>query len=164
MAFLVLLRPLFNLSKNPIQKLLLLSFNFLYVKLNCLRDTALRHRYTVKTVTDLHSTTAVGDKNKLSSITKALDIFTESEYVNLVERRLDLVEDTERRGVNLKYCKQKRYCNEGLLTTRKKRKALDDLAGRCRLDLDTRGKYILRIGELMLCIALSIPVKKFALE
>ena len=80
----------------------------------------MRHRDTVEPVADFHCSSAVRDKYKLRSVTEALDVFAKAEYVDLVECCLNLVENTEGRGIDLKYREEKRNCDEGLLATRKK--------------------------------------------
>ena len=102
----------------------------------------------------------MSNKYELCSVVELLDILAKSEDVDLVKCRLYLVENTEGRGIDLKYCEQECDGNEGLLTTRKKRETLNDLSRRRRLDLNAGGKNVVGLGEQKLCVTAAEQILK----
>ena len=56
----------------------MLSFNFVYAKLDGLRNTSLRHGDAVQTIADLHRASAVRNQNELRTVRKLLYVFAEA--------------------------------------------------------------------------------------
>ena len=77
-----------------------------------------------------------------------LEILRVFAYIYLIERRVDLIEDTERRRTQLQYRKINTNRNKRLLTARERDQILDNLARRRDLDLNTGFENMLGIGQL----------------
>ena len=67
--------------------------------------------------------------------------------LSVVERRLDLVHDVERRRAGPEDRHQHRHRGQRLLAAGQQRQPLDLLAGRAGLDLDAGGQHVVGIGE-----------------
>ena len=102
--------------------------------------------------------------NELSLVGVLLYVVGEHRDVDLVERRLDLVEDTEGRGVNVENSEEQGDTYECLLTAGEKRKILDYLSGRCDVDVDTAVENVIGIGEHQLCVTAAEKLTEYALE
>ena len=85
--------------------------------------------------------------NKLHLPEEMLEILRILADIDLIERRVDLIENTEGRRTQLQDRKIDADRDEGLLTAGERDQILDDLAGRRDLDLDTGFKDMLRIGQ-----------------
>ena len=70
--------------------------NASHVKGEYLGHTLGGHSHAVQSISDLHSTATVCDKHELRISAEFFNIFAEAEDVDLIKRRLDLVEYTER--------------------------------------------------------------------
>ena len=90
-----------------------------------LRDARLLHRHAVQPVGDLHRAPVVGDDDELRAVGHLAHQLVEAADVGLVERRVDLVEDAERRRLDQEDREQQRDRGERLLAARQQ---LDVLA------------------------------------
>ena len=93
----------------------------------------------------------MGNHNKLRAGRISLDILCQTLNVDLVQRRFDLVENTEGGGVGLQDRKEQRNADKGLLTTRQLHQILDDLSRRRRLDLNAALQNVVGVGQRQLC-------------
>jgi hypothetical protein len=67
--------------------------------------------------------------------------------VGVVQRRLDLVEDVERRRPGLEQRDQERHRDQRALTAGQQRQPLDLLPRRAGLDVDAGGQHVVGVGE-----------------
>ena len=88
--------------------------------------------------------------NELRSVGVTLDVLCKSFDVDLVQCRLDLVENTEGRGVDLKRCKEERDSDKRLLASAELHQILDYLSGRCSLYLNSAFKHVFGVCEIYL--------------
>ena len=77
-----------------------------------------------------------------------MDEFGEAAHVGLVERSVDLVQDAERRGLELEDADQQRERGQRLFSAREQQDVLQLLARRRSDDVDAALVRILRVGEL----------------
>ena len=124
----------------------------------------LGHGHSVESVCRLHRASSVSDNNELRAVGISLYVLGKSRDVDLVERRLDLVEDAEGGGGDLNYCKEERDGDKRLLAARKLHQRFDDLSGRCRLYLDSRAENVLGVGERKLCRAAAEELRENTVE
>ena len=111
------------------------------------RDAVAAHRDAVEGVADLHGPLLVGDHQELRVLAELLVDLQQAAQVGVVERRLDLVEDVERRRAGLEQRDQERHRDQRPLATGEQREPLDLLAGRPRLDLDAGVEHVVGVGE-----------------
>ncbi len=103
-----------------------------------LGDAVAAHRDAVEPVGGLHRALLVGDHDELRAIGVAAQQRQEAIEVEVVERRLDLVEDVEGAGPRKEDREQEGERRHRLLTAGQQRQALGRLAGRRDLDLDAQ--------------------------
>jgi hypothetical protein len=97
---------------------------------DALADPLLLHRHAVQHVGDLHRALVVGDDDELAHVQELLDDQAEALVVRLVQGRVDLVEDAERRRLALEDRHEQRDAGHRLLAARELRDGDRLLAGR----------------------------------
>ena len=110
-------------------------------------DTVAAHGDAVQRVADLHGALLVRDDEQLGVLPELLVDLEQPAEVGVVERRLDLVEDVERRGAGLEERDEERHRHQGPLAAGEQREALDLLARRAGLDLDTGRQHVGGVGQ-----------------
>ena len=123
------------------------------LELEHLGDALLLHCYAVKDIRLLHRAASVGDEDELGAARHIADIAGVSGDVDIVERRLNLVEYAERSGIDFENGEEQSDCRKSLFTAREKVDILDILARRLNLDIDVAFENILRIVEHKLRLA-----------
>src|SRR5690606_8341314 len=92
-----------------------------------------------------HRRLVVRDDDELNAVRHLLDDLRKTADVRIVERRVDLVEQTERRRIQLEDRKYQRNRGQRLLTAREQMNRARLLAGRARHDRDTGGQQVLAV-------------------
>src|ERR1700686_289158 len=94
------------------------------------------HRHAVQAIGDLHGFAVVRDENELGVSLHTAQHLHEPADIRIVERRVDLIEQTERTWLVLKQPEHERDCRERLLAAGQQLHALQGLAWRLRDDFD----------------------------
>ena len=87
----------------------------------------------------------MGDQHELHLIRHFFHDFGEPADVRVIERGIDLVEQTERSRVELEDGEDQRNGRQRFLTTRQQMNRADSLAGRTRHDGDARIQQVIRL-------------------
>jgi len=95
---------------------------------NDLRDAGLLHRHPVKYVSGLHGSFVMRNHDELRMITHFTDQAREAADVRVVEWRIHLVQEAERRRVDEEQREDQADGNQRLLTTREQRHRIETLA------------------------------------
>ena len=99
-------------------------------------NTVLLHGDTVEYAGFFHGTPAVRHQNKLGGICKVLQILCIAADISLVQCRINLVQNSERRRPQPQNGKVNGDRHKGLLSAGKRDQILDDFSRRCDLDLN----------------------------
>ena len=111
------------------------------------RNARFLHGHAVEHVDHLHRALDVRDEDELRPIGHRADHLVVSGNVGFVERGIDLVEDAERRGLDLEDGEDERDGRECLLSAAHELDARQLLAGRLRQDVDARLEHVLRVRQ-----------------
>ena len=130
------------------------------MQLKQLGNSLLLHRDAVENVRLLHRASSVGDEDKLGVCRHAAYITGVTGNVHIVQSRLDLVEDTERRGSNLEYCKEKCDRRKSLFSARKQVDVLNILARRLYLDFNVTFQNVVRVFKNKLRLSAAEKLDK----
>src|SRR5439155_3792478 len=103
-----------------------------------LRDAGVVHRYAVEHVGGFDRPAVVRDDDELRTVRQLAQRLREPSDIPLVERGIDLVEDTERRGLHAEDREEKRGRGERALAAGQVRERADALTRRPRIDVDAR--------------------------
>ena len=109
------------------------------------RHAGLLHRHSRELMHRLHRRLVVRDDDELHALGHLLDDLREAPDVRVVERCVDLVEQAERRRVQLEDREHERDGRQRLLAARQQMNRADLLAGRARHDRDARGEHVLAV-------------------
>ena len=104
------------------------------------------------------------DDDKLRFARDAAHVIGHAHHVRLVERRLDLIHDAERRRMNLQDGEVQRDGDERLFAAREQRDGLERLARRLDLDLDAAGEHIVFVLQLERRFAAAEELQKCLLK
>ena len=104
------------------------------------------------------------DDDELRLLRDAAHVIGHAHHVRLVERRLDLIHDAERRRMNLQDGEVQRDGDERLFAAREQRDRLERLARRLNLDLDAAGEHVVLVLELERGLAAAEQLQKRLLE
>ena len=113
-----------------------------------LRDAALLHRHAIDRAGRRDGALVVRDDDELGLADELPEEVREAADVRLVQRRVQLVEQAERRGLDHVEREQQRHGREGLLAAGEQRDALELRAGGLRDDLDAALQDVLGDDEL----------------
>src|SRR6266542_5327390 len=101
-----------------------------------LRDTDFFHRYAVKSTRRFHRAFVVCDDYELRVGRHRDNLARETTDVRFVQRRIDLVKQTEGRRTIMKYTKNQRQGGHGFFTAGKQQNVLQTFAGWLGHDVD----------------------------
>jgi hypothetical protein len=101
-----------------------------------LGNADLFHSHTVHSARRFHSAFVVGDDDELGAGRHGNHFSGETTDVRLVERRVNFVEEAERRGTIMKNSQNQGERSHRLFTTGKQQHVLQTLAGRLRNDVN----------------------------
>src|SRR5262249_17519052 len=104
-------------------------------------------RDAVERVGGLHAALVVRDDNELRRVRELLEEPREAAHVGLVERRIHLVEEAERRGLVAEDREEERDGGERLLPSREEHMALQAVAGRLDVDLQAAVERVLVLHQ-----------------
>jgi len=100
------------------------------------RDTVFRQRHAVKGLGLRHGRVVMSNDEELLLRRQSLEDPVEPKHVGIIERRINLIQDIERTGIDGLQREQERQGCQRALTTGKKGERLQPLAWRLRQDLD----------------------------
>src|SRR6266511_46549 len=118
-----------------------------------LADPVGLHRDAVEGVARLHRAPLVADDQELGLLAGVVEQVEEPVQVDVVEGRLDLVEDVERARPGTEDREVEGERDQAALAARQQRQASDPLARRAGLDLDPARQQVLRVGEQQAAVA-----------
>ena len=102
------------------------------------RDTRLIHRYTNQLFAHFHRHLVVGDEQELRGRRHLFHQLAEAIGVGIIQRRIDLVQQTEWCRIQAEQREHQRQCGQCFLATRQQLDRLHFLARRLRKYLQTR--------------------------
>ena len=94
----------------------------------------------------------MGDDDELGLLAQVVQIISETFHVPVVQRRIDLVQQTEGRGTHFQDCKVQRRGNKCLFAAGEQCNGLDLLSGGLNTNFDAAGQRILRIFQNQLTL------------